>query len=441
MPLSMFVLHVMQQGDCNALATFQRLMTWVFQEQIGIYIWVYLDNIFTFSDTIPEHEEHLGIVFGILWLHQLFLSQSKLDLYSEDVDCLGHWIDDQGLHTNSNKMSRICKWRTLCSYVEVLQFVGLVKYLAHFMPDVSAYTSPLEAICSNGQPFYWHPLHQLCLDRIKGLAQKTPILCPIDVHLPDPIWVINDASGIGVGGLYGQGPDWQTCHPARFMSKKFTLDQRSYRTFKHEALTVIEAPMKWEDKLVGRKFMIITNHEALETIKTSNCDGKSGRLIQWDEYLSQFKYEVMHIPGKSNKVANCLSWYYENDQFNEIHESHIYMFADVCLDPNLTELHLQELAENNPKTQWVVNSASTTDNDNTSNVQVHHTLLAHRLYDCDESCIPQATEMAEAAQIANVPDPQTPDDDSRDMTIVKALQDGPSLRKIVLGDKTFLVAI
>jgi len=45
-----------------------------------------------------------------------------------------------------------------------------------------------------------------------------------------------------------------------------------------------------EDKLVKHKFHIVTDHEALETIKTSNCDGKSGRLIHWDEYLSHFKY-------------------------------------------------------------------------------------------------------------------------------------------------------
>jgi len=51
------------------------------------------------------------------------------------------------------------------------------------------------------------------------------------------------------------------------MSKKFTSAQRSYQTFEHEALAVIEALMKWEDKLVGRRFHIVTNHEALETIK------------------------------------------------------------------------------------------------------------------------------------------------------------------------------
>ena len=221
------------------------------------------------------------------------------------------------------------------------------------MPDVSAYTSPLESICSNGQPFQWRPLHQTCLDRIKDLARKTPILRPIDTKIEEKIWVISDASSYGVGALYGQGPDWQTCRPTGFMSKKFTSAQRSYRTFEHEALAVIEALMKWEDKLVGCKFHIVTDHEALETIKTSNRDGKSGRLIRWDEYLSRFKYEIMHVPGVTNKVVDCLSRYYENDRYDEIHESHHYVSANVQLDPNyedLTNLRLQEILELKPST-------------------------------------------------------------------------------------------
>ena len=36
--LGTFILHVMQQGDCNAPSTFQRLMMWVFQEHLGIFI-------------------------------------------------------------------------------------------------------------------------------------------------------------------------------------------------------------------------------------------------------------------------------------------------------------------------------------------------------------------------------------------------------------------
>jgi len=88
--LRTFVLHVMQQGDCNAPATFQRLMTWIFRGYIGIFIRVYLDDIFVYSDSIDDHEGHLHIAFDTLQKHRLYLSRTKLDLYSEDMDCLGH---------------------------------------------------------------------------------------------------------------------------------------------------------------------------------------------------------------------------------------------------------------------------------------------------------------------------------------------------------------
>ena len=51
-PFGTFVSHVMQQGDCNAPATFQHLMTWIFRDHLGLFVRVYLDDIFIFSDTI-----------------------------------------------------------------------------------------------------------------------------------------------------------------------------------------------------------------------------------------------------------------------------------------------------------------------------------------------------------------------------------------------------
>jgi hypothetical protein len=50
-------------GDCNAPSTFQRLVTAIFCDIIGCYVHVYLDDMFVFSNTIKEHEEHLGEVF------------------------------------------------------------------------------------------------------------------------------------------------------------------------------------------------------------------------------------------------------------------------------------------------------------------------------------------------------------------------------------------
>ena len=70
----MFISVVMQQGDCNALSTFQRLMTVVFREYITQFVHVYLDDIFIFSSTIEEHQKHLAMVFNKLREAQLYLS-------------------------------------------------------------------------------------------------------------------------------------------------------------------------------------------------------------------------------------------------------------------------------------------------------------------------------------------------------------------------------
>jgi hypothetical protein len=51
-----YISHIMQQGDCNAPATFQRLMTSIFRNVIGRFMHVYLDDIFIYSNTAEEHK-------------------------------------------------------------------------------------------------------------------------------------------------------------------------------------------------------------------------------------------------------------------------------------------------------------------------------------------------------------------------------------------------
>jgi len=276
-----FVSHTMQIGDCNAPATFQRVMTAIFRDYIGRFVHVYLDDIFVYSDSIEDHERHLAAVFDKLRGSELFLEEKKCQLYAKSMDCLGHIIDDRGIHTDPDKMSRIREWRTPRNKHDVMRFLGLVQYLAHFMPDVSAFTGPLAAIQSESSAFIWKPLHQVCMDNIKALACSTPILKPIDPRKGDPIWVVCDASVSGVGAVYGQGPTWQTCRPAGFMSKKFTSAQQNYRVFEMETVAILEALLKWEDKLLGNRVHVVTDHRALEFFKTQRrlsslvyCRGK-----------------------------------------------------------------------------------------------------------------------------------------------------------------------
>jgi hypothetical protein len=103
--------HVMQIGDCNVPASWQRLMTIIFREHIGKFVHVYLDDIFVFSSSLEEHEDHLRIVFDVLRRNHLFLEKRKCSLYAEEVDCLGFRIDKDGIHVSTDKMERIHNWR------------------------------------------------------------------------------------------------------------------------------------------------------------------------------------------------------------------------------------------------------------------------------------------------------------------------------------------
>ena len=67
---------------------------------------------------------------------------------------------------------------------------------------------------------------------------RSPILKPVDFNKNEPVWVITDSSRMGIGAMYGQGANWDTCQPAEFLSKKFTSTQHNYCTHKHKTLTV-----------------------------------------------------------------------------------------------------------------------------------------------------------------------------------------------------------
>ncbi|QRV72049.1 Transposon Tf2-1 polyprotein [Ceratobasidium sp. AG-Ba] len=326
-----FYSNVMQQGDCNAPSTFQRLMTHLFRAWIGRGIFVYLDDIFVYSDTIEEHERLLQVVCDTLTKAELHLSEKKVDLYVERMECLGHVVDNDGIHADKDKMSLIRSWPVPRNAHDIQRFLGLVQYLAAYMPDLSAYSGPLSDLTRKGRIFLWTPIHQRSFDCIKELACRAPILRPINISREEPIWLVCDASVAGVGCMYGQGVDWKTLRPAGFHSRKFSQAQMSYTTTEQELLAIIEGLLKWEDKLLGREFKVLTDHKSLEWLQTQR--DLSRRQVRWLEYLSRFDFKLEHIPGSANIVADALSRRYASDTVDDVREEHEYVSADRRLDP------------------------------------------------------------------------------------------------------------
>ena len=56
---------------------------------------------------------------------------------------------------------------------------------------------------------------------------------------------------------------------------------------------------------MGKPFKIVSDHHSLKYLMTQ--PNLSKRQARWVEQLAEFKFEIVHRPGKSNVVADALS--------------------------------------------------------------------------------------------------------------------------------------
>ncbi|KAJ2928059.1 hypothetical protein H1R20_g9033, partial [Candolleomyces eurysporus] len=301
---------VMPMGLRNAPSIHQRRIARALAPFLGNFVHVYLDDIVVFSDTVEEHVCHLHEILTALREHRLSLNPKKTCLFCNEIHCLGHVISAEGVHPDGQKVDKIKHWPPLKSATKVRRFLGLVRYLAAFLPNLAAHTEVLFRLtmkdCDIEFP-QWTAEHQKVFDGIKDLVVGAECLTNIDHESPgaNKIYVTTDASNMCSGAILSFGPTWESAQPVAFDSAPFKGAQLHYPIHEKEMLAVMRALVKWHSDLVGESFFIYTDHCTLE-----NFDGQkdlSGRQQRWMEYLSQFDGKFVYVKGEENTVADALS--------------------------------------------------------------------------------------------------------------------------------------
>src|SRR5260370_38631906 len=113
---------------------------------------MWFDDIFTGTDSVLKHNEKLMWVYLHLKEEQLYISWKKFEPFAPILDILGCKVDMYGVHADSDKMAKVRNWATLKAHSELVQFLGLVDYFAHFMPTVTSFSSLLRTISSKHLP-------------------------------------------------------------------------------------------------------------------------------------------------------------------------------------------------------------------------------------------------------------------------------------------------
>jgi hypothetical protein len=153
----------------------------------------------------------------------------------------------------------------------------------------------------------WNADHQAAFEGIKALVISRECLTVINHENPgeNKVFVMCDASDWHTGTMLSFGPTWETAWPVAFDSMQLRDTEKNYPVHEKELLAVIQALKKWRADLLGTKFIVYTDHRMLENFNSQK--DLSRRQLHWQEFMSQYDFSIVYIPGEDNTVADALS--------------------------------------------------------------------------------------------------------------------------------------
>ena len=293
---------VLPMGLCNSAFTFQRLMNMVLAGLTYTSCLVYLDDIIVMSNTLDEHLNRLNEVFLRIRAAKLKLRPDKCKLLQREVTFLGHVVSANGIAMDANKLAVMRDWPTPQCLREVRAFVGLCAYYRRYVKDFSVLARPLHLLTHHGVRFVWTPECQEAFDTLKEKLTSAPIIA-----LPreeGEFRLDTDASNWAIGAVLSQVQDGEE-RVIAYGSRMLSSTEARYCTTRRELLAVVYFAKYYRQYLLGRRFLVRTDHAALQWLQRT--PDPIGQQACWLEQLASFDFFIVHRPGVKHGNADGLS--------------------------------------------------------------------------------------------------------------------------------------
>ena len=303
-PFGLFQFNVMPFGLQGAPGTFQRMMDGLIRG-LSSFSAAYLDDLVVFSSTWEEHVGHVRAIFERLREAGLTAKLRKCQFGMTNCVYLGHVVGGGFLRPEQSKVDAVRSMPAPQTKTQLRAFLGLSGYYRKFIQNYSTMALPLTDLTKKDRPnrLEWTSECDTAFNQLKDQLCSSPVLRSPDF---DRGFVLQtDASGRGVGAVLSQLDDAGQDRPVAYFSRKLLPREEKYSTVEKECLAVKLAIQHFRVYLLGRHFVVQTDHRCLEwldRIKENNA-----RLTRWSLVLQPYDFKVVYRSGKANDNADGLS--------------------------------------------------------------------------------------------------------------------------------------
>jgi hypothetical protein len=300
-----YTYQVLPFGLKTAVGSFSRAMNVILGPEVREFTVNYIDDLLIVSDSFEQHLQHLDKVLSRLQDAKMTINLEKSSFLQEEVRFLGHILSSNGVGTDPEKVRAIQEFPVPKTPKHLRAFLGLCGYYRRFSDRYSDAVVPLTRLLRKDTRWQWTAVEQGAFDQTRELFLDTVLL-----KFPDfskTFYLQTDGSGVALGVELYQLLDDGEHGVIGFASRILRGPELLYTVTEKELLAIIFGLQKYRTILLGHRLVIRTDHYALKFLK--QCRLLNDRLTRWSLLLNEFDYDVEHIPGKQNVVADTLSRY------------------------------------------------------------------------------------------------------------------------------------
>ena len=187
---------------------------------------------------------------------------------------------------------------------EMRRFIGITNRLSKFIPCSAKLMKPLTELLSSKHSFQWGPN--------QSAAFEETLTRPSILTLYDPAAdtkVSADVSSFGLGAVILQRTGtMQPWKPVAYASRTMSDTEAHYTQIEKEALAITWACERFSMYLLGKSFLLETDHKPLVSLlSTKNLDNLPPHILRFCLRMMRYNFTIVHVPGKALVIADALS--------------------------------------------------------------------------------------------------------------------------------------